>query len=456
LYLDNILPDAQGMRKPFYYFLTPSYWGFGKANARDTVEVIEPSTDQDVVAEEKLVQESASKNELSSEHAVEVRNLICNFKTLFSRTPFYAVKGPWYRVANNQLFALLGPNGAGKTTTINMLTGVIPPSAGNAYIFGHPISTSGGMNAIRSKMGVCPQFDILWEQLTAREHLHMFSRIIGVPRQTIVKEVENKLDQVKLTYAADLVSMAYSGGMRRRLSVAISLLGDPRIVFLDEPTTGMDPISRRHVWDIIESAKRGRAVILTTHSMEEADILGDRIAIMARGRLRCIGSSIRLKNRFGAGIRVSVSSGSNSPAKLLEVFNQELGLQPTEQSQVYTHYIVPRALEGKLPGFFSMLENRRSELGLTDMQFGLCTLEDVFLNIARAAEEEYAAQTGKTTYVDIHGQSYAIPTGSEAVQVPGLGLVQVKWGQDADGNLIVVDVKTQTPSAEVGGVQGGV
>lgn len=111
--------------------------------------------------------------------------------------------------------------------------------------------------------------------------------------------------QVNLTYASQQRAGSFSGGMKRRLSVAVALLGDPKLVFLDEPTTGMDPVSRRQVWDIIERAKQGRAIILTTHSMEEADILGDRIAIMARGNLRCLGTSLRLKQKFGAGYQVT-------------------------------------------------------------------------------------------------------------------------------------------------------
>lgn len=125
--------------------------------------------------------------------------------------------------------------------------------------------------------------------------MYLFGRVQGIPVEELQGEVERRISQVALEDAADLVSGAYSGGMKRRLSVAVALMGDPEVVYLDEPTTGMDPVSRRHVWDIIEEAKKGRAVILTTHSMEEADILGDRIGIMARGRLRCLGSSIRLK-----------------------------------------------------------------------------------------------------------------------------------------------------------------
>lgn len=125
--------------------------------------------------------------------------------------------------------------------------------------------------------------------------------------------------QVNLTYAANQRAGSFSGGMKRRLSVACALLGDPKLVFLDEPTTGMDPVSRRQVWDIIERAKQGRAIILTTHSMEEADILGDRIAIMARGNLRCLGTSLRLKQKFGAGYQVQLP-----PSPLLPRFRENI------------------------------------------------------------------------------------------------------------------------------------
>jgi ABC-type multidrug transport system ATPase subunit len=120
-------------------------------------------------------------------------------------------------------------------------------------------------------------------------------------------EVTSRLEEVKLSAVEHTLVGAFSGGMRRRLSVSVALIGDPAVVYLDEPTTGMDPVNRRHVWDVIERAKQDRTVILTTHSMEEADILGDRIGIMCKGRMRCLGSSVRLKNKFGAGYKISVS-----------------------------------------------------------------------------------------------------------------------------------------------------
>jgi len=147
-------------------------------------------------------------------------------------------------------------------------------------------------------MGVCPQHDILWKALTAEEHLELFAALRNIPAENIPAEVSERLEDVDLTSAREGLAGDFSGGMQRRLSVAIALIGNPKMVFLDEPTTGMDPISRRKVWNLIEKVKRGRVTLLTTHSMEEADILGDKIAIMKEGRLASVGTSLHLKNKF--------------------------------------------------------------------------------------------------------------------------------------------------------------
>eukprot|EP00955_Chlamydomonas_euryale_P003691 38911-Chlamydomonas_euryale.AAC.4 len=150
------------------------------------------------------------------------------------------------------------------------------------------------MASARALSGVCPQFDVLWEELTAMEHLLLFCELKGLPWKLRTTAASAALSSVGLSTSAKKHASSMSGGMRRRLSVAISLLGDPRVLYLDEPTTGMDPVSRRQVWDLLGAAKRGRVVILTTHSMAEAEALGDRIGILAAGQLRCLGTSLRL------------------------------------------------------------------------------------------------------------------------------------------------------------------
>ncbi|GBG75807.1 hypothetical protein CBR_g21052 [Chara braunii] len=496
VYLDNVLPDPNGVKRPCFYFLQPSYWtgkgsvaeGGGCCTCMGSVPEAPQMAgrlDEDVVTEMEQVQAAVKHGSPGSGIAVQVRGLVKTYAgrrelkcgcccTCQKIPPFHAVKGSWFNIEKDKLFCLLGPNGAGKTTTINCLTGVIPTTAGDAIVNGESIRSPEGMTRIRSTMGVCPQFDILWDTLTGREHLWMFANIKGLPSDRIQAEIEELLQSVKLVDAGNMRSASYSGGMKRRLSVAIALIGNPKIVYLDEPTTGMDPISRRHVWDVVEKAKKGRAIVLTTHSMEEADILGDRIAIMAKGQLRCIGTSIHLKTRFGAGyiMNVSVKKGSStavgggggggdgsSPvnqkgsgkddmdaklAPVLAFFKQTLGVEPNEINKAYVSFLIPRSKEGQLSKFFATLRDRKKELGITDTQLSLTTLEEVFLNIAKQAELESAAAEGRFEKLTLgDGRTISVPVGAQYVLVPesisqdvpnGL-MVEVFWQQDEQGSL---------------------
>lgn len=200
--------------------------------------------------------------------------------------------------------ALLGQNGAGKSTTMNILSGLTPSTSGDALLYGKSVAHD--MDAIRADMGICPQHDILFNDLTAEEHIELYAGLKGVPDAEMRQLTEERLEAVRLWNVKNQRAGTYSGGMKRRLSMVISTIGEPRIIFMDEPTTGMDPVNRRHVWSFVERFKKGRVIVLTTHSMEEADVLGDKIAIMAHGRLRAIGSSIRLKSKYGAGYRISL------------------------------------------------------------------------------------------------------------------------------------------------------
>eukprot|EP00882_Tetradesmus_deserticola_P025625 GHRQ01028162.1.p1 GENE.GHRQ01028162.1~~GHRQ01028162.1.p1 ORF type:complete len:441 (+),score=170.76 GHRQ01028162.1:350-1672(+) len=183
-------------------------------------------------------------------------------------------------------------------------TGALPPSGGDIHVMGHSLLAPGGLEIAQAVMGVCPQFDVLWDELSGREHMYIYGCIKGLPAKEVTDQGSKLLEQVQLTPAAGKRSSSYSGGMKRRLSVALALLGSPQLVILDEPSTGMDPISRRAVWDAINAAKQHAAVVLTTHSMEEADALGDRIGIMVRGRMRVLGGSLTLKQKYGNGYQL--------------------------------------------------------------------------------------------------------------------------------------------------------
>ncbi|CAI6001248.1 unnamed protein product [Closterium sp. NIES-64] len=486
VYLDNVLPDVNGIRKPCFFFLYPSFWT-GRASGGEhgglfscfgrKVPELDPNDradDADVIEEEEKVKAAAAAagGGEAANVSVSVRGLVKTFPgrtemkrcCVIKKSPaFHAVKGSWFGVEKDKLFCLLGPNGAGKSTTIHCLTGIIPTTAGDALVLGSSIRDPGSMARIRGIMGVCPQFDILWDRLSGAEHLYLFARIKGLPPAHTHKEVATLLEEVRLTEAQKMRTRAYSGGMKRRLSVAVALIGDPKVVYLDEPTTGMDPVSRRHVWDIVERAKKGRAIVLTTHSMEEADILGDRIAIMARGRLRCIGTSIHLKNRFGAGFLVTVGIGAKggtpsavdlqadnaAKAAVAEkasavkaYFKEKLDVEASDESKGYVKFLVPRDREPQLTAFFKELNDSSKELGITDTQLSLSTLEEVFLNIARQAELETAQAEGRFENIVLtNGLSVQVPVGAELVSLPATeefpqgSLIDVSWQQDDTGAL---------------------
>jgi ABC-2 type transport system ATP-binding protein len=213
--------------------------------------------------------------------------------------PVTAVKELSLEVERGEIFALLGPNGAGKSTTIKMLTTLLRPTAGTARVDGHDIGTHPG--AVRRLIGYVPQMLSADGTLTGRENLQVFARLYDIPRRERADRVDEALAFMGLGEAADRLVRQYSGGMIRRLEIAQSMLHNPRVLFLDEPTVGLDPAARRAVWDhILELRERIDAtIVLTTHQMEEADTLCGRVAIMHVGSLVALGSPQELKASIG-------------------------------------------------------------------------------------------------------------------------------------------------------------
>lgn len=178
-----------------------------------------------------------------------------------------------------------------------MLTGNISPSNGTAYILDSDILE----NETQTKIGLCPQHDILWDELTAKEHIELYANLRNIDKNEINNLIENKLKEVNLLEKQDLQVGTYSGGMKRRLSILLSTIGDPGVLFLDEPTTGLDPVNKRFIWTMIQKLKENRSIILTTHAMEEADYLSDRIGVIVDGNFKCFGDPIQLKITYGTG-----------------------------------------------------------------------------------------------------------------------------------------------------------
>mmetsp|Transcript_16038 Transcript_16038/g.15969 ORF Transcript_16038/g.15969 Transcript_16038/m.15969 type:complete len:500 (+) Transcript_16038:1613-3112(+) len=250
---------------------------------------------------------------------------------------FAAVEDVSFNVSQQECFAFLGVNGAGKTTTFKMLTGEIAPTVGEAYICGHNVITE--LDRARELIGYCPQFDAISELLTAREHLRLYSDIKGIPKDRREALVEEMIDQMDLRQYADILAGTYSGGNKRKLSVAMALIGNPTVVFLDEPSAGMDPETRKKMWKVIGNIKKkNSSVILTTHSMEEAEALSDRMAIMVAGRLRCLGTATWIKSKYGDRYefeaKVSIPSHFEVNEKVITLDRILMGETTVKQNQV--------------------------------------------------------------------------------------------------------------------------
>src|SRR5512136_932226 len=235
-----------------------------------------------------------------------------------------AVKNLSLAVNEGEVFGFLGPNGAGKTTSINMLCGLLKPDAGRVLIHGQPIA-DGDVN-LRARVGVCPQNIVVWERLTCLEQLQFIGEMYGLPGGLARARGTQLLDQLALSEKRNQQARTLSGGMRRRLSLALALVHDPEIVVLDEPEAGLDPQSRLKVRNFIRSLARRKTIILTTHNMDEAERVADRIAIIDRGELRVLDTPDALKRSVGEGdvleIALNGQSGGDQARQVCQALQQ--------------------------------------------------------------------------------------------------------------------------------------
>jgi len=335
-----------------------------------------------------------------------------------------AVEGLDLNMFEGEIFALLGHNGAGKTTTVSMLTGMLERSDGDALIYGNFLSN--GLDDIRQLLGMCPQHDVLFDYLTIGEHIDLFARLKGATLEEMDREREAMLSAFELKHREDFFPVGLSGGMKRKACVALALTGDTRLCILDEPTTGLDPGARRRLWDTLAMLKKGRTILLTTHFMDEAEILGDRVGIMKDGKLACVGSPIALKQEFDIGYELLVRhsgvlpkmnstdqdstiesesfnpvfTSEEEPADLTEEQLEELNdkismkiksfvLQGISGSSEIPHHPVPNELRFSLPlssrssfgPFLTQLQDNSGELCIINFGISMAPFEEVFLKV---------------------------------------------------------------------------
>jgi ATP-binding cassette subfamily A (ABC1) protein 3 len=357
-----------------------------------------------------------------------------------------------FAVDAGEIFGLLGANGAGKTTTLSMLTRHLIPTSGNAFITNQSILND--FSKAATHLGVVTQNNSLWDRLSVESHLKLFARLRGVPEDLVKKVVDGTIDQLELTPHRHKLAMRLSGGMKRKLCVAIALIGDPEVVLLDEPSAGLDPVSRRNLWSVILRTMSHRAVILTTHSMDEAEALCKRIGIMVKGQLRALGTKQHLKNKFGSGYELIVKLiiKEQNLIRQSQANRQSLVKEETEdpdhpdklrnQIQKLSHFVqklfpsafilsengglityeIPKE-EMRMGLAFSQLEENKAVLSIEDFTIAQPTLEQVFIRTVNK-------------FSDFKDQSAGSPTvlgGTARLSVEGTALIE---GKDVDAEEV--------------------
>lgn len=388
-YLEQVVSSGTGMHKHPLYFLKRR----NKAKVavemtrqdrtRSTPHVVVEAKDEAVdVAEERTRVESLGSD--LQGYPIVVKGLKKTYPAQDGAPPKVAVRSLDLAVETGECFGLLGPNGAGKSTSINMMVGFLEPTAGTAFVEGKDIRTD--MDSIYERMGMCPQHDLLWETLTGAEHLLFYGRLKGLLGAELQQAVETGLRGVNLwnNGVGNKLSQQYSGGMKRRLSVAISFMGSPGVVYLDEPSTGLDPASRRQLWQVVKKNKKDRAIILTTHSMEEAEILCDRLGIFVDGRLVCIGNPKEIASRYGSYYVFTITVPPQNEAKVQALVKWLSPSYKLTYALGGTFKFELSSEETTLARVFNAVQEQKRNLGVLDWGVANATLEEVFIKFARS------------------------------------------------------------------------
>uniref|UniRef100_A0A8D0HCB8 ABC transporter domain-containing protein n=1 Tax=Sphenodon punctatus TaxID=8508 RepID=A0A8D0HCB8_SPHPU len=378
IYFDKVLPDKYGVTYPPLYFLKPSYWF--KSRRRHAGERFEIEKDH-----EQIFSDNAEPvpPEFDGKEAIRINNIKKTYKHKDKKTE--ALRGLFLNIYEDQITALLGHSGAGKTTLLNILSGLSKPSDGSVTILKYKLSEMEAIEEIREITGLCPQFNVQFDILTVKENLRIFAKVKGIQSNKVEEEVKKLLTMLDISSIQDTQADKLSGGQKRKLSLAIAMLGDPQVLLLDEPTSGMDPCSRQHVWNLLKEHKAGRAIVVSTQFMDEADILADRKAFISHGRLKCVGSSLFLKNKWGIGyhLRMQVNESCDSERMLSLVKQYIPNATLSGRSDSELSYTLPSENVDKFPDLFHSLDSQPDQ-EIMNYGVSMTTMEDVFLKLEDA------------------------------------------------------------------------
>ncbi|XP_045145112.1 ATP-binding cassette sub-family A member 2 isoform X2 [Echinops telfairi] len=474
-YIEAVHPGMYGLPRPWYFPLQKSYWlGSGRTETWEwnwpwakppRLSVMEE--DQACAMESRRFEEMRGMEEEPTHLPLVV--CVDKLTKVYKNDRKLALNKLSLNLYENQVVSFLGHNGAGKTTTMSILTGLFPPTSGSATIYGHDIRTE--MDEIRKNLGMCPQHNVLFDRLTVEEHLWFYSRLKSMAQEEICKEMDKMIQDLELSNKRRSLVQTLSGGMKRKLSVAIAFVGGSRAIILDEPTAGVDPYARRAIWDLILKYKPGRTILLSTHHMDEADLLGDRIAIISHGKLKCCGSPLFLKGAYGDGYRLTLVKrpadpggppqepglGSSPPGRAVLSSCSELQVSQFIRKHVAScllvsdtstelSYMLPSeaAKKGAFERLFQHLERSLEELSLSSFGLMDTTLEEVFLKVS---EEDQSLENSEADVKESRKDVMLGTGGPVAGEAPAGNLARCSELAESQASL-------QSAASSVGSARG--
>ncbi|KAG8505133.1 ATP-binding cassette sub-family A member 8, partial [Galemys pyrenaicus] len=390
IYFEKVLPNKYGYQYPPLFFLKSSFWSQkqtpGHVTLEDEIDFHPSSSD----SFEPIPPEFHGKE------AIRIRNVTKEYKGKHDKVE--ALKDMVFDIYEGQITAILGHSGAGKSTLFNILSGLSVPTKGSVTIYNHKLSKVADLEHISKLTGVCPQSNVQFEFLTVRENLRLFAKIKGIRPHEVDKEIQRVLLELEMTNIQNILAQNLSGGQKRKLTFGIAILGDPQIFLLDEPTAGLDPFSRYQVWNFLKERKTDHVILFSTQFMDEADFLADRKVFLSKGELKCAGSSLFLKKKWGIGYHLSLQMNEvHMQEKITSLVKQHIpDAKLSAESDGKLVYTLPLERTSRFPELFRNFDSC-PDLGIENYSVSMTTLNEVFLKLEGKSaidESEQGEQSG--------------------------------------------------------------
>ncbi|XP_023604395.1 ATP-binding cassette sub-family A member 8-like [Myotis lucifugus] len=394
IYFEKILPNEYEHQYSPLFFLKSSFWS-RQRNA------------DHVALEDEIYADPSSNDsfepvspEFHGKEAIRIRNVTKEYKGKPDKVK--ALKDMAFDIYEGQITAILGHSGAGKSTLLNILSGLSVPTKGSVTMYSNKLSEMADLENISKLTGICPQYNVQFDYLTVRENLRLFAKIKGIPPQEMEQEIQRVVLELQMDSIEDVLAQNLSGGQKRKLTFGIAILGDPQIFLLDEPTAGLDPFSRHQVWNLLKERKMDHVIVFSTQFMDEADILADRKVFLSKGKLKCAGSSLFLKKKWGIGYHLSLQLNEMCvQEKITSIVTKHIpDAKLSAKCEGKLVYALPLERTNKFPELYENLD-LCPDLGIENYGVSMPTLNEVFLKLEGKSTVD---EPGIATSGEVHAE----------------------------------------------------